>query len=125
MTAATPGGGDHLFDHFEFHFAGGLEAIDVVVEDGIEAFLIFGQDEGGLGVGTVFEAVEAIALFAFDGDRAAGFAAFDTRGFALFLSGEARPAFWAGRRLDDFLRHEDRPPAGTCKVDASAQPGLS
>ena len=102
VTATTPGGGDHLFDHFEFHFAGGLEAIDVVVEDGIEAFLIFGQDEGGLRIGAVFEAIESVALFAFYGDWAARFAAVDTRGFELFLSSEPRPALFCGWRLGDF-----------------------
>ena len=61
VTATAPGMGDHLFDQFKFELGGWLVFIDVVLKDGIEAFLIFGQDERGLGVGTVFEAIEEIA----------------------------------------------------------------
>ncbi len=61
VTATAPGAGDHLFDQFKFRFGGWLVVFDVVLKDGNEAFLIFGQDERGLGVGTVFEAIEEIA----------------------------------------------------------------
>jgi len=99
VTTTAPGRGDHLVYHFELHFAVGLKAIDVVLKDGIEAFLIFGEDESGLGVSAMFEAIEAIAMLALCGDWATGFAAIAASGIALFLSGEARPAFCADGRL--------------------------
>jgi hypothetical protein len=123
VPATTPGGGDHLFDEFEFELGGWSVVFDVVLKDGIEAFLIFGKDERRLGVGTVFEAIETIAKLTFDCDWATGFTAIDACGFTLFFGSHAALALAASGRLSRFLRHEDRPPAGTYKVDASAQPG--
>ena len=142
MAAASPAGGDHLFDEFEFEVTGGLEAMEEVIDDGVIGLAVFGEDEVGFGAGAMDEVGALAALLAGFGDGAAGAGAVFARGLGGFLGeGAAAAALARGGWVGGFgwldlyggferglglgvwiLRHADRPPAGVFQVDASAQP---
>ena len=71
-AAEAPVGGDHLLDHAELHAIGGLEAIEVVFQDGLEALGRFVVHDDLAGEQAMAEGVLRRTPFALGGDGTDG-----------------------------------------------------
>jgi hypothetical protein len=80
-AAEAPAGDGHGLDQVHFDGAGGLELLDVGVEEELELFVGFGGEQDGLGGEAVAEAVAGGLGSAFRGGGAAGLGTVGAGGF--------------------------------------------
>jgi hypothetical protein len=65
-------GSDHILDHAELHAIGGLEAIEVVIHDGLKTFGRFILHDDLVGEHAMFGGILRRTPFALGGDRTDG-----------------------------------------------------
>jgi len=80
-AAQAPAGDGHGFDQIHLDRVGGVELLDVGVEEELELFVGFGGEQDGLGGETVAEAVAGRLGSAFRSGGAAGLGAVGAGGF--------------------------------------------
>lgn len=81
-AAQTPSSDDHDVDQFHLHGVGGVELVDVGVEQDLELFSGFVGEHDALSGEAVAEAVAGRSFQAFGGDRAAGLSAVGAGGLS-------------------------------------------
>ena len=79
-AAHAPVSGDHLFDHAELHFVGGLEAVDVLLEEGAEVFGVLTFEDDAIGEQAVADGVDGRTLLTLGRNWSAGAGAVGPRG---------------------------------------------
>ena len=85
-AAQAPAGDGHGLDQIHLDIGGGLELLDVSVEEELELFVGFGGKQDGLGGEAVAEAVAGRFGSAFRSGGAAGFGAVGAGGLGFKIS---------------------------------------